>query len=162
MSEVIQGAIRDFERSRDRMLSLLKETPDDRLNWSPSATARTPLAIVAHSALSLCNITDMLEGRPFGASTTAIADKGFRQEEQKFSSRAEVVELFEKSAAECVACLGALTEGGLDEPITFPFGLGTGVVRHGLDAPARHTEAHIAQLEYVQTIYGDQDWHIGV
>jgi hypothetical protein len=162
MSEVIQDAKQDFERSRDRMLSLLKETPEDKLNWSPSPTARTPLAIVAHSAMSLHHVTEMLKGRPFGASSTVIADKGFREEEKAFTSRNEVADLFVKNAGVFVTWIDNLTEDGLDDPITFPFGLGTGTVLHGITAPARHTEAHIAQLEYIQTIYGDQDWHIGV
>ncbi len=162
MSEVIQGAKQEFERSRDRMMGLLKDTPDDKLNWSPSPTSRTPLALVTHSAMALHNICEMLNGRPFGATTTAIADKGFRQEEQPFTTREGVTALFEKNAAAVVAYFDALTEAGLNDPITFPFGLGTGTVIHGITAPARHTEAHIAQLEYIQTIYGDQDWHLGV
>jgi len=162
MSEIIQGAKQEFEQSRNRMMGLLNDTPDDKLNWSPSSTARTPLAIVTHAAMALHNITEMLKGRPFGASSTAIADKGFRQEEQDFTSRQEVAALFEKNAAAYVAWIDTLTEDGLNDPITFPFGLGVGTVRHGLTAAARHTEAHIAQLEYIQTIYGDQDWHMGV
>lgn len=162
MSEVIQSAKVEFERSRDRMLGLLKETPDDRLSWSPSSTSRTPLAIVTHSAISIHHITEMLKGRPFEVSTTAVADKGFREEEQAFSCRDGVVSLFEKNAAGFIAWIDTLTEESLDDPITFPFGLGTGTVRYGMFAPARHTEAHIAQLEYIQTIYGDQNWHIGV
>lgn len=162
MSELIQGAKHEFERSRDRMMGLLKDTPDDRLNWSPSPSARTPLAIVAHAAMSIHSITEMLKGRPFGVSTTAVADEGFRQAEQSFTSRAEVVALFEKNSAEFAEWIDTFTEAGLYDPITFPFGLGTGTVRHGITAPARHTEAHIAQLEYVQTIYGDHDWHMGI
>ncbi|WP_025229341.1 DinB family protein [Fimbriimonas ginsengisoli] len=162
MAEVIQRAKQEFEQSRGRMMGLLKDTPDDKLNWSPSPTARSPLAIVAHAGIAVHNITEMLQGRPFGASTSAIADKGFRKEEQEFTSRDEVVALFEKNAAAYVAWIDTLTEEGLNDPITFPFGLGTGTVLHGLTAAARHTEAHIAQLEYVQTIYGDQDWHMGI
>ncbi len=162
MSEVIQGAKLEFERSRNRMLALLAEMPDDKLNWSPSPTARTPLAVVAHAGMSLHHITEMLKGRPFGDSTTAIAQKGFRESELEFTTRAQVQELFEKNAAAFIDWIDTLTEEGLNDPITFPFGLGQGTVLHDISAPARHTEAHIAQLEYIQTIYGDQDWHIGV
>lgn len=162
MSDAIQIAKQDFEQSRARMLGLLGNTPDDRLNWSPSPTARTPLAIVAHAAISIHHITEMLKGRPFGVPSSAVADKYFRQEEAKFTSRADVVALFEGNAAAYVAWIDDLTEEGLSDPITFPFGLGTGTVLDCLSTPARHTDAHIGQLEYVQTIYGDQNWHIGV
>jgi len=162
MSELIKRTKQEFEWSRDRMLGLLKDTPDDKLNWSPSPTARTPLAIVTHSARSLHHITEMLKGRPFGVSTTAVADEGFRQEEQEFTSRDKVVEIFEENAKAYVDWIDTLTEEGLNDPITFPFGLGTGTVSYGMNAAARHTEAHIAQLEYIQTIYGDHNWHIGV
>jgi DinB superfamily len=162
MSEVIKSAKQDFERSRNRMMSLLKETPDDRLNWSPSPNARTPLAIVAHSAMSLHHVTEMLKGRPFGVPNTKAADKDFRESENDFKTREEVCSLFEKNAAVYIAWIDNLSEEGLNDPITFPFGLGQGTVRDGIDAPARHTEAHIGQLEYIQTIYGDHNWHIGV
>ena len=95
-------------------------------------------------------------------STTASAEKEFRGDERGFTSRSGVVALFEQNSAVFVEWIDALGEDGIGDPITFPFGLGTGTVLHGMFAPARHTEGHIAQLEYIQTIYGDQDWHIGV
>ena len=30
----------------------------------------------------------------------------------------------------------------------------------GITFPAYHTHGHVAQMDYIQTIYGDQDWHM--
>ena len=30
----------------------------------------------------------------------------------------------------------------------------------GVTFAAYHTHGHVAQMDYIQTIYGDQDWHM--
>ena len=30
----------------------------------------------------------------------------------------------------------------------------------GITFAAYHTHGHVAQMDYIQTIYGDQDWHM--
>jgi hypothetical protein len=51
--EAINPAIQEANQLNERLLRNLAKTPDDRLNWSPSPTARTPLHLVAHCAFSL-------------------------------------------------------------------------------------------------------------
>lgn len=160
MDTTIQQAKDNFLQSKARLLQALNNTPDDKLNWSPTPTARTPIEIVIHSADALKNIHDMLDGRPFQISNTAEADKHFRESEKRISTREEVVELFEKNSTAYVAWLDALTPERLNDPITFPFGLGAGTVGIGLQFPALHTSSHTPQIEYIQTIYGDRDWHL--
>ena len=60
----IQEAKQVFEMAVERIRRILASTPDERLHWSPSPTARTPLAQVVHAANSIRNIhAAMLDAR---------------------------------------------------------------------------------------------------
>ena len=48
--EIIEHAKTDFLQAKERLCQALAATPDDRLNWAPSATARTPIQQTAHAA----------------------------------------------------------------------------------------------------------------
>lgn len=159
MTDPIRSAKADFLQAKRRLLALLKATPDDRINWAPSDTARTPLHLVAHSAAAIASIHAMLDGRPFEIDTNDVADGEFRKWEQGFTNREDAVQLLESNSRAYVAWLDALTLEGLSAPIQLPFGLGESTVGAALGAAAMHTLAHAAQLEYIQTIYGDQVWH---
>jgi hypothetical protein len=155
----IEQTKQEFLRAKDRVVRLLKTTPDDRINWSPSPTARTPVQIVAHVAEAIKNIHGMLDGRPFPITNTEEADKYFREMEKRFNSREQVLACLEDNCANYVAWLDALPPERLDAQFEMPFGMGNAPVSSGLGFPTMHTQSHIPQLEYIQTIYGDRDWH---
>ena len=102
----------------------------------------------------------MLDGHPFGVKNVAEADKGFREWERQFNSRAQVLKLLEDNSANYVAWLDALTPDRLGTIIELPFGLGSAPIAVGLSFPPAHTQGHASQMQYMQTIYGDQDWRI--
>jgi len=117
----------EFTGARDVMAHALATTPDDRINWSPSPTARTPVQQVAHAAAAVAHLTATLDGRRFAVPTPAEADLEFRAWERQFTTRDEVLSL---------------------------------LARNGDAFPALHTRVHAAQIDYIQTIYGDHDWHL--
>lgn len=161
MKAVIEAAKESFLQAKGRMERALASTPDDKLTWSPSPSSRNTLAIVAHSASALHSITEMLDGRPFGTPTTAEADKDFREWENQFTTREAVAELFEKNSHKYLTFIDNLSEDRYGELVTLPFGLGQAPFFACASAAANHTNDHCAQIDYLQTIYGDQDWHIG-
>ena len=161
MNEAIEKAKNDFAASRDRLITLFANTPDDRVNWAPSATARSPIELVVHSAESVKNIHQMLLGHKFAASNVVEADKMFRAFEGNVKTREEAQQLFQDASANYVAWLETVTPEMLDTMIPFPFHLGFGPLAIGLTFPPLHTQSHCAQLEYLQTIYGDRDWYLG-
>lgn len=161
MKEAITSAREAFVQAKGRMERALAATPDDKLTWSPSPSSRNTLALVAHSASALHSITEMLDGRPFGTSTTAEADKDFREWEKQFVSREQVLELFEANSQYFLNFIDNLPEDRYGDMVTLPFGLGQAPLFACASAAANHTNDHCAQIDYLQTIYGDQDWHIG-
>jgi hypothetical protein len=158
--EAIERAKAEFLGAKGRLMHALATTPDERLNWSPSPTARTPIQQVAHAAIAIKNLNDTLDGRTFPVPVGNVADAGFRQEERAFTTREEVIDLLEGHSAAYVAWLDGLTPDRLDSMVTLPFGPGQLPMRECLAFPPMHTVVHAGQIQYIQTIYGDRDWHM--
>lgn len=159
MNETIARARVDFLQSKDDLVHALATTPDERLNWSPSPTSRTPIQQVAHAACAIGHLADTLDGRPFDVATMEEADRRFRAWEGTFRTREEVLALLEREACAFVRWLDALAPERLGTAVEMPFGVGSAPLSLAITLPAAHTRWHLAQLEYIQTIYGDRDWH---
>jgi hypothetical protein len=160
--EAVEEAKTSFVQAKDRLIHGLNTTPDDRLNWSPSPSSRTPIQIVAHAANSVKHIHDMLDGRVFHIPTTAEAEKFHRSNEKAYTTREAVLELLEANGSAYLEWLDAMTPDQFGATAEMPFKLGFMPVSTAIGAQAQHMTWHAAQLDYIQTIYGDQDWHIGV
>lgn len=157
----VEDARANFAQAKAQLEKAFAGVPDDRLNWSPSETSRTPVEIVAHAADALFHIAEMIDGRLFYQGPSADADVRFRAWEKDFKRREDALTLLEKNSAVLLDVLDRLTPERLEsEMATLPFGLGQAPVALVLGAPADHTRWHVAQLEYIQTIYGDRDWRL--
>ena len=158
MERIIESTIAGLTQAKDQLIRVLDNTPDDRINWSPAPTARTAIQIVAHSAFSLGFQSDMLNGTPYPAPTMAEADAEFWAMEREFTSRDKVLGLLETNFQKMVTTLKNLDPNNLDIMVKLPFGMGEAPMHYMLVFPALHTRTHTAQLEYLQTIYGDRKW----
>ena len=159
MQDTLSQTKAEFLRAKERLARALATTPDERIHWSPSPTARTPLQQVAHCAMSIAGIHGMLVGKPFPYAGIAEFDTALRAAEREFTTREQVLGLLEQTSAEYLTWLEALTPEQFASTVHTPFGQ-TVPMAVGLGFPAYHTLGHIAQVDYIQTIYGDQDWHI--
>lgn len=159
-SETIERAKAAYVHSKAQLCSAFANIPDERLNWSPSSTARTPIQIVAHAAEAVKFINEQLDGIPFQHKSTAEADAAFREWEGQFNSREQVIGLLEEISTRYLAWLDNLTPKRLESEVDLPFNLGTMSIASWLTAAPDHTRFHAAQLEYIQTIYSDRDWHL--
>lgn len=159
--DVISQAKQKFAQAKAGLLHALATTPDERLNWSPSPTARTIIQQVAHAAWAIKSINGTLDGRTYQAENTAAAEASFREWEQQFSTREQVHALLEANSSAYEAWLDALDPARLSDNVTMPFGLGSVPLEAVVGVAADHTNWHIAQINYIQTIYGDHDWYLG-
>lgn len=158
MNDTITDAVQDLAQARDQLVRVFGNTPDDRINWTPAPTARTAVQLVAHCAFALDFIRQMLCGTPYPAKTMAQADAEFLLAERQFSTREEVMDMFESNFKAYVSELEGFTLDQLNAMIEAPFGLGSVPLSFAVTFGAMHTRNHIAQLEYLQTIYGDRNW----
>lgn len=158
MDTRVEQAASDLRQAVGAMRQSLDKVPDERLNWSPSPTARSPLHIVAHSAFAIDFIRQMILGRPYPAPTTADADREFLEAEQAISTREQALSLLEGNCEEYCAAIGSLTDDQLTGFVEAPFGLGQVPTTLAITFGGMHTRHHQAQLDYVQTCYGDRAW----
>jgi len=70
-----------------------------------------------------------------------------------------VLQMFEENSAEYSAWLDSLTPEALDISVELPFDFGFAPVSAALGFVPAHTSWHAAQIQYMQTIYGDLEWH---
>jgi len=95
MDQAVAHAIQDFNQAAEQLVRVFKNTPEDRIAWSPSATARTPIQLVAHSAFSIGFIGEMLLGTPYPAKTMAEADAEFLEMEKSISTSEAALKLLQ-------------------------------------------------------------------
>ncbi|HEY3330264.1 MAG TPA: DinB family protein [Capsulimonadaceae bacterium] len=158
MEDIISQAKGEFSRAQARIIRDITATPDDKLNWSPSATARTPVQIVAHAALGTQGIGGLLAGKPFPFANMAELDKASREMEKTYTSREAVIELAESTGAAFLAWLDSVTPEQLGSMCQFP-GMAIPLVA-AMTFPADHLRGHAAQIEYMQTIWGDMEFRM--
>lgn len=155
----IQESKQVFQMSVDRIRRILEKTPDDRLLWSPAPTARTPLAQVVHAATSISNIHNMLMGTRFATPTREEADAEFLAIEQAVTSREHALDLLDRNSSALIDWLDQLSVDRLSDMVPLPFDLGEAPLEFMLMMPAWHTNDHAAQMDYIQTCYGDRSWN---
>ena len=159
VQETTEQAKAAYLHSTAQLRSAFAYISEEKLNWSPSPTARTPVQIVAHAAQAVNFIHQQMSGVPFRHKTTAEADAAFRDWERQFDSREQVIGLLEEVSVNYLNWLDGLTQERLETITDLPFGLGAMPVESWLAAAPAHTQFHTAQLEYIQTICDDRDWH---
>ncbi|HEY3780029.1 MAG TPA: DinB family protein [Fimbriimonadaceae bacterium] len=160
MDQTIEFAKKDFLRAKARMEKGLATTPDEWLNWAPSSTARTVIQQVAHSALAMNDLNNLLQGIAFAWDNPNDADRAFRERETEFMTREEVLALLEEYSTNYLDWLDALTPERLDDRMKTPFGNHEVPLRLAITFQPFHLNEHASQIDYIQTIYGDQDWHL--
>jgi hypothetical protein len=154
----VETAIGEAEQMNERLLRTFARVPDDRLTWAPSATARSAVELMAHCGFSLGFICELLGGTPYPAPTTAQADAEHLERERAVRTREEALSLWNSNHAKYVALIGAMAEEDMGRMVTLPFGLGAAPMSYMVGVGPLHTREHVAQLEYLQTIYGDREW----
>lgn len=158
---VIDSTCIDLEQTVARMLSLLDQTPDDKADWRPSPSSRSIVEIVAHSALSLRNIRMQMEGNAFEPPNSAEANAQFLDHDRQFTGKAAARRALESASEEYIAFVRSQDANTLKRMVKLPFGLGEAPIEFFMKFGNLHTMGHIGQIEYVQTMYGDHNWHTG-
>ena len=160
----MQALIDQFKGEFNQAIAGLKHglatTPDDRLDWAPSPTARTPLQIAAHIAIGGKDMLGNLTGKTFPIPTPEEAERYHRQRDGHPRSKSEVFLLLDDFTVEYSKWLDQLDESLLDSLMDLPFNMGQVPVRFGISMMPFHVQWHTAQIHYIQTIYGDHDWHL--
>ncbi|MBM3500571.1 MAG: DinB family protein [Armatimonadetes bacterium] len=158
MSEPAQQAKTFANNGKEALLKTFACVPEDKLNWQPAGTAKTALQIAAHAAVPNPLFAALIRGEGF---PKASAEEVFAQQaaaEAALTTRQQVVELIERSTVEVEAALDALTPELMATTIETPFL--TAPMTFFMTLPGLHLYTHASQIDYLQTIWGDMEFHM--
>lgn len=147
-------------RGMEQFLKTFSFVPDDKLTWTPSPTAKSAIRIAAHAALYAGRFALMIEDRklPPTDNLPELLAK-WTAEEAAITSRAEMESVFRENTDEVLAALDSLTPEAIG--ITLDTGLGWTVpMTFLMELPGLHAMAHAAQIDCLQTCWGDQEVHV--
>ncbi|MBM3471852.1 MAG: DinB family protein [Armatimonadetes bacterium] len=133
------------------LLVALKYTPDDKLDWVPMGAAKTPKAIIVECATGNKWMAAELRCEENAAGVW----EGIKVED--YPTREALAEFVEASQAELLAAIDALTEEQLDQKRKVFWGEES--LRDLVWLGMMHTNYHVGQLNYIQTLWGDTEMH---
>ena len=146
-------------RGMEVFLKTFSFVPDDKLNWTPSPTAKSAMQIAAHTSIYAGNFAKMIRDRklPFGDEIPEFVAR-MNAAEEALTSRTEMERVFRKNTDEVIAALDTLTPEVMGA--TLDTSLGWSVpMTFLMNLPGMHALSHAAQIDYLQTCWGDQEVH---
>lgn len=158
---VIDQTLQTLAMCRQRFEKTFSFVPDDKLNYQVSETTKTPLRIAAHTALSNYNFANIIRGNMPGqmdpeAMKQMMIDVAAK--EAAITTREQALELLAASVADVEAAVKEVNDSTVGQDVPTPFF--TAPMPFWMNLPARHMDNHAAQIDYIQTIWGDMDWHM--
>ena len=133
--------------------------PDDKLDYSPSSTTRTPLRIATHVAMSNFTFAGIIKMDPPKESDMEAIKAMMAEKEASITTREQALAMLEESTDAVLAALDGCNDDTIDAMIPTP--VFTAPMTFWMNLPARHMDNHASQIDYIQTVWGDMDWHMG-
>lgn len=157
MKEAMEPCKQAAQFAVQQFLKTFSFVPDDKLNWAPAPTAKTALRVAAHVGLGLGAFTMMLRGEQMPKGTPEELTARFEAAESQITAREQAVALIEANLATVLAALDEMTPERLESVVETPFG--SMCMRQIIFVPAMHSASHAAQIDYLQSIWGDTAFH---
>ena len=99
-----------------------------------------------------------MAGKPFPFASMAEMDATFRAEEETVKTKEQALALLEETSDAYLKWLDTVTPEQIASTVQFPMGVMPMAV--AITFAADHMRSNAAQLDYLQTIVGDLDWHM--
>ena len=159
MENLVPMCKQNAVRGTERFLKSLSFVPDDKLNWSPTPTAKTALRIAAHTAVVAGLFAEVIRSGKFPTVDAAQLFGPLKAAEDAIAAREEAIALLRKNTDEVVAALDAATPELIASTLETPFGF-SAPMAFFMNVPGEHAASHAAQIDYLQTCWGDLEVHI--
>ncbi|MBC8063753.1 MAG: SRPBCC domain-containing protein [Chlorobia bacterium] len=138
------------ELALQRLARTFSYVPDDKLNWTPSETSKTPLRVLVHAALSNDYFAAVLRGDelPYQSAEEVVAM--IKVKENEIQTRDQALGLLETTTRQTLEAFDKLDPARLtiDPKVAFILLL-----------VGRHADGHASQIDYLQTTWGDLEDH---
>jgi hypothetical protein len=140
----------------EHFLCVLRFVPADKLTWSPAPTAKSALQIAAHCAGYSGAFAPVIRSGLFPRTTEEFLGP-IESIIKSIATPDQAEAALRRGTAETLAALDAVKPDQIGASVLTPIGLQP--FTFFLDIPARHLFSHTAQLDYLQTCWGDQEVH---
>jgi len=134
--------------------------PEERLHWTPTPTAKSPLRVAAHTALYMSRFAQMIRDRSLPNPENLdewLANRN--QEEIAIESREEMERAFRAGTAEVLEALDSLSDEDVEMVLEMAQG-GSFPMRQLIVMPGWHATLHLGQIDYLQTCWDDQQVYL--
>ncbi len=157
MSEYINQQTARFSAAAEDLRKTGDGTPQDKVMWAPSESARSTAQILAHCAMANHGFAAFIRGEQILPMDAEEAMKIIHQAGRDVESGEAALEALAKSLEDFQATIATVDENALDEMKDSPFG--PLPLRFFVEYPAQHMNDHARQIDYIQTIWGDWNNH---
>ena len=145
-----------IELGRDELQRTAEAVPEDNLNWKPLDNGRTVLDLLGDGAQAPALCVGIVRGTVefSGVVRSQMA------EERAGWTREDALKHLAENTRQLIEEIEKLPLEKLDEPLTLPFGGGmTRPLGVWILTAYRSFAARTAQINYIQTLYGDFERH---
>jgi hypothetical protein len=156
-----QAAVEACKKNLHMNVHRLKTTfdfvPDEKLDFKPAETCKSPVQIIAHCAVSNYNFINIIKNSfPAGDPKELFAES--KRRELALTTKEAALAALDESVTAVEAALDTVHDENIYGDIPTPFF--TAPMMFWMYLPARHMDNHASQIDYIQTIWGDMDWHM--
>ncbi len=147
-----------LQSGEQSLIRTFNAVPDNKLNWSPMDKGRTALDAFSDAAQTCQMMTQLIESKgEMKPSPQMFAQ--MKAERANWSKNDALAAMHTNSGALYTA-IGTLSEDDLAGPITMPMGGGTTMpLGAWIMMVYRSFISRFAQINYIQTLYGDSESH---
>ena len=161
MNQIVELAKLTAVQGMDMFLRNFSYVPDDKLNWSPTPTSKSPLRVAAHTAVTNANFADFIRNRKLPAGDD-IPDFMARTKaaEEAITSKEEMERVFRENTQKVLDALDTLS----DEDVESVLDSGQGwdmSMKFLMRLAGWHATLHLGQIDYLQTCWDDQQIYTG-
>lgn len=148
--------ITTIEGGRSELERAAQAVPEGKLSWKPLDNGRPVLDLLGDAAQAPAMCIGLLGGSgEYGPELF-----GRMAQERAGWSREQALEHLKANTSKLIEFINAMPEEKLDEPVTLPMGGGMTLPTGAwLMMAYRSFMSRTAQINYIQTLYGDFDRH---
>jgi DinB superfamily len=152
----VEACKKNLHMCTHRLKTTFSFVPDDKLDFKPGETCKSALQIIAHCAVSNHNFISIIKREMEGDPKERFAES--KRKEEAITSKDAALVALDESVAAVAAALDTINDENIGKDIPTPFF--TAPMMFWMYLPARHMDNHASQIDYIQTIWGDMDWHM--
>ena len=147
-----------MQNAHDGLVRTVTSVPDDKMSWKPLDNGRAVLDLLGDAAQTAGMIAKLAQSR--GEIKPSYEIFAQLKAERIDWTRDDGMRVLEENTQKLYAAIGELSEAELMQPVTMEIGGGMTMPLSAWIMMAYRTFiSRFAQINYIQTLYGDFDSH---